>query len=384
MEKNHLNPTSQSISPVIVEVRDQESLALKLVGRLDATTTGKAWEDALGLMEKEKPQRIVIEAEGMTYCDISGIGLLLELKRRQMRAGNEIEIRGLRPEFHELLTLFDPTEFDEPDSKTDELFNVPEEVGQATTQVWEDIQALVEFVGEACVALFRVLLNPRQVRWKDTFFVAESAGVNALPIIALISFLIGLIMAFQATIPMRQFGAEIFVANLIGLSMVRELGPLMTAIVLTGRSGSAFAAELGTMKVNEEIDALTTMGLDPVNFLVVPRMVASLFMTPVLTVFSNLMGVIGGAVVLLALGYPLVTYFNQLYDAVTIGDFLGGLVKSFIFGLLVAGVGCLRGLQTKIGATAVGESTTSAVVGGIVVIVVADGIFSVIYYYLGI
>jgi phospholipid/cholesterol/gamma-HCH transport system permease protein len=138
------------------------------------------------------------------------------------------------------------------------------------------------------------------------------------------------------------------------------------------------------MKVNEEIDALTTMGLDPMNFLVVPRMVASLFMTPLLTVFSNLMGVIGGALVLLTLGYPLITYFNEVYAAVTIGDFLGGLVKSFVFGVLVAGVGCLRGLQTKIGPTAVGESTTSAVVGGIVVIVVTDGIFSVIYYYLGI
>jgi phospholipid/cholesterol/gamma-HCH transport system permease protein len=384
MEETHLKTTNQPTSPVLLEVTGQEVLTLKLVGRLDATTTGKAWQKALGLLEQEKPQDIVIDAEGMTYCDLSGIGLLLELKRRQMRVGSEIEIRGLRPEFHELLTLFDPMEFDEPESKTDEPFNVPKEVGEATTKVWEDIQALIEFVGEACVALFRVLLNPRQVRWRDTFFVAESAGVNALPIIALISFLIGLIMAFQAAIPMRQFGAEIFVADLIGLSMVRELGPLMTAIVLTGRSGSAFAAELGTMKVNEEIDALTTMGLDPMNFLVVPRMVASLFMTPLLTVFSNLMGVIGGALVLLTLGYPLITYFNEVYAAVTIGDFLGGLVKSFVFGVLVAGVGCLRGLQTKIGPTAVGESTTSAVVGGIVVIVVTDGIFSVIYYYLGI
>ena len=384
MEEAHLKRNSQSPSPVVLEVTGEEFLTLKLAGRLDATTTGKIWQKASELLVREKPQRMVVDAEGINYCDISGIGLLLELKRGQMRAGNEIEIRGLRPEFHELLTLFDPMEFDEPASKAEEELNIPQEIGQATTKFWLNIRALVEFVGEACEALFRVLLNPRQVRWRDTLIVGESAGVDALPIIALISFLIGLIMAFQAAIPMRQFGAEIFVANLVGLSMVRELGPLMTAIVLTGRSGSAFAAELGTMKVNEEIDALTTMGLDPVNFLVVPRMIASLFMTPVLTVFSNLMGVIGGALVLLAMGYPLVTYFNQVYDAVTIGYFLGGLAKSFVFGLLVAGVGCLRGLQTKIGATAVGESTTSAVVGGIVVIVVADGIFSVIYYYLGI
>jgi phospholipid/cholesterol/gamma-HCH transport system permease protein len=367
-----------------LEVTGEEILTLKLVGRLDATTTGTTWQKALGLLDQEKPRQIVIDAEEMTYCDLSGIGLLLELKRGQIRTGGVIEFRGLRPEFQELLNFFDPTEFDEPDTKTDEPLNVPEEVGQATSKVWEDVQALIEFVGETCVALFRVILHPRQVRWRDAFVVAESTGVDALPIIALISFLIGLIMAFQAAIPMGQFGAEIYVANLIGLSMVRELGPLMTAIILTGRSGSAFAAELGTMKVNEEIDALTTMGLDPVNFLVVPRMVASLVMTPLLTVFSNLIGVIGGAIVLLSLGYPLITYFNQVSASVSYGDFLGGLLKSFVFGLLVAGVGCLRGLQTKTGATAVGESTTSAVVGGIVVIVVTDGIFSVIYYYLGI
>ena len=162
-------------------------------------------------------------------------------------------------------------------------------------------------------------------------------------------------MAFQAAIPMRQFGAEIFVANLIGLSMLRELGPLMTAIILAGRSGSAFAAELGTMKVNEEIDALTTMGIDPVHFLVVPRVISAVLMTPLLALFSDLLGLIGGAVVLLSLGFPLITYINQVLSAVAFGDLLGGLVKSFVFGILVAGIGCLRGLQTKTGASAVGE-----------------------------
>jgi phospholipid/cholesterol/gamma-HCH transport system permease protein len=193
-----------------------------------------------------------------------------------------------------------------------------------------------------------------------------------------------LIMGFQAVIPMRQFGAEIFVADLVGLAILRELGPLMTAIVLTGRSGSAFAAELGTMKVNEEIDALNTMGLDPVRFLVVSRVIAALAMTPLLTIFSDLIGVMGGSLVLRSLGYPFVTYWNEVLSAVSYMDFLGGLVKSLVFGITIAGIGCLRGLQTKIGATAVGESATRAVVSGIVLIVIIDGVFSVVYYYLGI
>jgi phospholipid/cholesterol/gamma-HCH transport system permease protein len=183
---------------------------------------------------------------------------------------------------------------------------------------------------------------------------------------------------------LRQFGAQLFIANLIGLSMLRELGPLMTAIILAGRSGSAFAAELGTMKVREEIDALKTMGLDPVRFLIVTRVVAAVCMTPLLTIFADLVGLIGGSVVMLSLGFPLVTFFHQVQYALSYGSLVGGLVKSFAFGILVAAIGCLRGLQTGTGATAVGQSTTSAVVSGIILIAITDGIFSVVYYYLGV
>jgi len=250
--------------------------------------------------------------------------------------------------------------------------------------LWHDLRVLVSFVGELAAALGVALRNPRRIRWRDALLVAENAGVNATPIVALISFLIGLIMAFQSAVPMRQFGAEIYVADLVALSMLRELGPLMTAIILAGRSGSAFAAELGTMKVNEEINALTTMGLDPVRFLVVTRVLAAVVMTPLLTLFANLMGLVGGAVVFLSLDFPLVTYGQQVVGAVHLGDLVGGLMKSLVFGVLVAGIGCLRGLQTATGASAVGLSTTRAVVSGIVLIVLADGLFSVIFYQLGV
>jgi phospholipid/cholesterol/gamma-HCH transport system permease protein len=239
-------------------------------------------------------------------------------------------------------------------------------------------------LGELIVALIYAAGNPRRVRWKDAFLIAETAGVNALPIIALICFLIGLIMAFQSAIPMREFGAEIYVSDLIALSMLRELGPLMTAIIMAGRTSSAFAAELGTMKVNEEIDALTTMGLNPVRFLVVTRVIATLVMMPLLTIFANLLGIIGGSVVLLSLGYPLITYLDRVMTAANYVDLLGGLLKSLAFGLIVAGIGCLRGLKTTTGASAVGDSTTRAVVSAIILIVLTDGVFSVVYFYIGI
>jgi phospholipid/cholesterol/gamma-HCH transport system permease protein len=359
-------------------------LGVKIIGRLDSMSTGSIWRKTNLELDRTLPKEVIVDASEIEYCDGSGIGLLFELRQRLEKGGGQLTIRGLHEEFQQLLDLFKPSEFEEtPEIEADSV-GFFEKIGQATCRICEEASTLVEFVGETGMALFKALLSPRQVRWKDAFLVAETAGVNALPVITLIGFLMGLIMAFQAAIPMRQFGAVIYVANLVGLSMVRELGPLMTAIVLAGRSGSAFAAEIGTMKVNEEIDALITMGLDPVQFLVVTRILAAVIMTPLLTLFADLIGVMGGAIVLLSLGYSLPTYFKQIFSMVTYIDLFGGLIKSIVFGLLVASIGCLRGLQTEIGASAVGESTTRAVVGGIVLIVVADGIFSVIYYYLGI
>jgi phospholipid/cholesterol/gamma-HCH transport system permease protein len=222
------------------------------------------------------------------------------------------------------------------------------------------------------------------VRWKDVWRICERVGVDALPIVALISFLLGMILAFQSAVPMKRFGAEIFVADLIGLSMLRELGPLMTAILLAGRSGAAFAAEIGTMKVNQEVDAMTTMGLNPVRFLVTPRIIAAMLMTPLLTLFADLVGLLGGALTMQTFSIPYVTFLKEVDAAVNLPDFLAGFVKSFVFALLVAGIGCLRGLQTSAGASAVGDSATKAVVSGIILLVVVDGLFAVAYYLLNI
>lgn len=363
--------------------RPGEGLTLVISGSLDSQTAGQAWCTALRAVEQAKPRRITVDASKMTYCDGAGAALLLELRRRQTSRQGFYEVRSLDPAFQALLDLYGRSAGQGPQRRAP-TGSFVEQLGCAAVTLWTDVTVLISFVGELSVSLARATVKPHLVRWRDAFRTAELVGVNALPIVALLGFLLGLIMAFQSAIPMRQFGADIFVANLIGLSMLRELGPLLTAIILAGRSGSAFAAELGTMKVSEEIDALTTMGLEPVSFLVVPRVIAAVAMTPLLAIFANFLGLVGGAVVMLSFGFPLVTYIIQVQSAVTAGDMLGGLFKSLVFGIVVAAIGCLRGLQTKSGASAVGESTTRAVVSGLVLITLVDGLFAVVYYYLGI
>jgi phospholipid/cholesterol/gamma-HCH transport system permease protein len=359
-------------------------LVLHLSGRLDSTTAGKIWREAMAAVARAPSKHIVLDASALDYCDVSGIALMVQLRDRQERAGGTFEVAGLRPEFDGMLKAWgsvDPAliRYHPPPKK-----HFVERAGEIAVGIWRQARALVSYVGELVVAFVATVRHPRTVRWKDTLLIAQAVGVNALPIVSLIGFLMGLIMAFQAVIPLGQFGAQIYVASLVGLSILRELGPLMTAIVVAGRSGSAFAAEIGTMKVREEIDALITMGLDPVRYLVVPRVLAAVFMTPLLTVYANLIGLLGGAMVLRSLGYSWTTFVHYVQWAVTYGSLLGGLTKAFAFGILIAAIGCFRGLETRTGARAVGESTTSAVVSGIILIVVADGIFSVVYYYLGV
>jgi phospholipid/cholesterol/gamma-HCH transport system permease protein len=353
-----------------------------VTGRLDATTIPAVW-DALRRAAAETPAKpIFVDAAGVDYCDGAGVALFVDLLRRP-REGS-VEIANLKPSIQALLQQFDPKLLTHDLDPEPPRRPAVEEIGIAAYGVWVDIRTQVEFVGETFAALAYAARHPGSVRWKDVWSICERAGADALPIVALISFLLGMILAFQSAVPMKRFGAEIFVADLIGLSMLRELGPLMTAILLAGRSGAAFAAEIGTMRVNQEVDAMTTMGLNPVRFLVTPRIIAALLMTPLLTLFSDLVGLVGGALTMQSFSIPFVTFAKEVDTAVTMTDFLAGFVKSFVFAILVAGIGCLRGLQTKAGASAVGDSATRAVVSGIILLVVVDGLFAVAYYLLNI
>jgi phospholipid/cholesterol/gamma-HCH transport system permease protein len=208
----------------------------------------------------------------------------------------------------------------------------------------------------------------------------QECGAQALPIVTLISFLVGAILAFIGAVQLQQFGAQIFVANLVGLAMALEMGAMMTAIIMSGRTGAAFAAQLGTMQVNQEIDALTTLGISPMEFLVLPRLLALVLMVPLLTVYANLMGMLGGAAIgVTMLDISLKSYFNQLQEALTIKYCAQGLIKSAVYGVIIALAGCMRGMQSGRSAAAVGQAATSAVVTGIVGIIVASAILTVIY-----
>jgi len=354
---------------------------LAITGNLDATGVAALWDQATNAAARSRGG-LTVDASGVSGCDGAGMALLLEMRRLAEAGGASFRLDGLQERFAALYDQFSPADIVPSDAGVRKP-SLPVEVGRKAYGLLDDIVSLVAFVGEFSLAVVKALGNPRRVRWKDALAVAETAGANAVPIIVLIGFLMGLIMSFQSAMPLRQFGAEIFVANLLGLSLLRELGPLVTAIILAGRSGSAFAAEIGTMTVNEEISALVTMGLDPVRFLVVTRVLAAMAMTPLLTMFFNIAGLIGGALVMLSLGYPLVSFINQVHMSVTLGDMLGGLFKSAAFGLLVCAIGCQRGLRTRGGASAVGNATTSAVVSGIILIAVCDGVFAVVFYVLG-
>jgi phospholipid/cholesterol/gamma-HCH transport system permease protein len=349
---------------------------------VDSINTGGLLRQTYAAMRE--PSDVVLDAHDVDYIDISGVGYLIGLQQRQEASGRTLEIMGLKEDFGRLLEMFDPADLVPSSPSGAGRVSLPESVGRSTAAALGEARKIVVFAGAMTVSLSRVLTGRARLRWSDTFLVAESAGLNALPVISLMGLILGLIMAFQGAIPLRRYGGEVLVADMVILAMFREMGPLFTAIILAARSSSAFAAELGTMKINEEIDALTTMGLDPVPFLAIPRVLAGVLVAPVLTVFMSFMGLVGGGLVFLSMGFTTTTYLERLLLRGSAVDFSSGLFRSLVFGAIVAGIGCMQGLRTGRGARAVGESTTSAVVASIVAIIVADGVMAVIFYRLGI
>ncbi len=360
------------------------SQKLELSGRLDAATLAAPWSQIVDPIRAKPPGDLAVDLAQVTYCDGAGIGLLVELDREVRGRGGTIRFENLKGDLQSLLDqslLKDPALSLKPAKRPGGAIT---QLGRNTANILSTIREIITFTGELTAVLPWALTHPHRIRWGDTIKAAEKTGADATYVVCLLGFLVGLIIAFQCAGPMRTLGAEALVPTVVAVAVVRELGPLMAAIILAGRSGSAFAAEIGTMKVTEEISALQTFGLSPTKFLVVPRVLAALFVTPLLSVFSTLMGMIGGYVVMAELGYSLAFYYDQVTGAVDYVDFLQGVAKSFVFALLVAAIGCLSGLRTKSGPGAVGDSTTSAVVAGIVLIVLADALLGTCFYYLGI
>jgi phospholipid/cholesterol/gamma-HCH transport system permease protein len=259
------------------------------------------------------------------------------------------------------------------------------QVGKASMEIARSLTAMVTFLGDSTLAFGKFLVGKARYRRADLWLTIQQCGVDALPIVTLISFLVGLILAFVGAVQLAMFGAQIFIANLVGIAMAREMGALMTGIIMAGRTGAAFAAQIGTMQVNEEVDALVTMGLSPMEFLVLPNMIALIVMMPLLCLYSILVGIVGGAVVGMGgFDISLIAYVEQTRASLNLTQFGLGLFKSVVFGVIIAISGCLRGMECGRSASAVGEAATSAVVTAIVLIIVADGFFAVLTNILGI
>ena len=356
---------------------------LELQGNLNIHTLQAFWRKIRNTQDEwlklsAPSQNLEIDATQVTYLDGAGVAFLIDLQYAQRNAKRDVQIIGLAERFLPLLKQFEPIDqfFQAEPEPISDGFMVS--LGKATAGILQDAKLLITFIGRLLSDLFWAFTHPTKVRWHDFVAAAVQAGIAALPIIALVSFLIGVILAFQSAVGMRQFGAQSFVAPLVSLGIFRELGPLITAILLAGRSSAAFAAEIGTMTVNSEVDALVTAGLNPMRFLVVPRVLAGILVAPILTIFANLISVFAVCITMTMYKIPLITSYNGLLNTVHLNDIFSGLLKSILFGIVVSGVGCMRGMQTGTGAAAVGISTTRAVVSSIVMIVVVDGIFAFI------
>ncbi len=252
-------------------------------------------------------------------------------------------------------------------------------LGEHTMNVWANIIALVNFTGQTVLSLVRLFTGRARFRSADFWMTLQQCGAQALPIVSLISFLIGLIFAFVGNVQLTNFGANIFVADLVGIAMVREMGVVMTAIIMSGRTGAAFAAHIGSMKANEEIDALRTFGFNPFDFLVLPRLIALVLMMPLLTVYANVVGILGGMVVGSFVGIPVELYWNETIAAVNLTTASLGVFKSVFFGAAIAISGCMMGMKAGNSSAAVGEATTRAVVTAITAVIVLDSVFAVIF-----
>lgn len=370
-----------SDSPEKLEVKVQEDRSILV-------TVSGDWKTEKNLPDMERIRTQVMESSGtvgmkfdcghLSEWDSGLIIFLLKCRDLCEERGIDFHFDTLPGGIRRLLELARSV----PESKEARrgVHQAPflEQIGHTVIRHHASIREAFTFVGNCVLAGLKLLRGKAQFRWSDTALIAQQCGVDALPIVALINFLVGMILGFVGAIQLRQFGATIYVADLVAVAMAREMACIMTGIIMCGRTGAAFAAQLGTMKVNEEIDAFKTFGFSPVEFLVLPRMLALSLMMPLLCVFAVFVGILGGLLVLLVMDVSFQEYFNETVKAMTLTHFFLGIFKGSVFGILIAATGCLRGIQCGTSAAAVGLATTSAVVTGITLIIASDAVFAVL------
>ena len=330
------------------------------------------------------PRRMLLDTTVLARWDSGLLTFLLAVLSRCTDLGVAVERDGLPRGVQHLLALATAVPARRgPPLRSPETFLAS--IGDAVTQGWKGCRETLAFIGETFLALLRLVRGKARLRSSDLLLALQGCGARSLGIVALINLLVGIILAFVGAIELRAFGAQIYVAHLVGIGMLRDIAPIMTGIIVTGRTGASFASELATMEANQEIDALKTLGIPPMEFLVLPRLIALSLMMPLLCLYADVLGVAGGLVVSASmLGISPIQYLAETRHAVGLNDLFLGLFMSFVFGVLVALTGCMRGLRSGRSASAVGEATTSAVVTGIVSIVMATAIITLISYVLGI
>ncbi len=353
------------------------ALTLTFRGVLDGSATARLWTATLKAAARSRGGPLVLNLHAVEHYDTAGLSLLIAAERAH--GGAKPSLDGGPAGLADLWERARKAATVAPALPTQQAWTFRETLAR----IWLASTAWLVFIGEVAIAFSRLPARRRMWRWPELLQIADEAGVRAVPLALLLGALMGLILSFQSLIPLRRFGADIYVSNLVAVSLLRELGPLLAAIILAGRTGSAFAAEIGTMKVNEELDALDVLGLDPMTMLVLPRLVAATVVTPALTIMLEIAGMVGMIIVLKGFGFPPTAVLGQVARWVGPRDLWGGLFKAAVFGAVIAAIGCRAGLQTGHGPRAVGVSATSAVVGGIVASVVLDGVFALVYWQIG-
>jgi len=367
-----------------VEGQPGQPCSVFISGRVALDSLQQIHSRILKIAEDLRPQSLAVDLSGVHYLDSNGAMILLQLQNALKKQSVPVELVHMTQDAARIFGLLDLRHLAAPAVPPPEgQFGFFIRIGTAGKRVYIGFTLLMVFVGEIISSLIYSFRHPRSVRWDAVLFYMKRAGVDGLPIVGLISILIGLIMAFMSSLQLKQFGANIYVASLVAVALVKELGPIMTAILIAGRSGSAFAAEIGTMMVNEEVDALTTMGFDPNRFLVIPKVLASVVIVPILTVYADLLGILGGLIVgVMGLDLTFYSYVKQTMDSIKVFDIGSSLIKSLCFALLISGIVCHRGFQVRGGAEAVGEAATSAVVSAIFLIILCDSAFAIMLHYI--
>jgi phospholipid/cholesterol/gamma-HCH transport system permease protein len=361
-------------------------LELQLIGDwVIGTTIPTVKEVKHQLSQHSTYSHFVINGLELGTWDSRLVSFILMLIKHFEGKNISTDISNLPSGIKSLLTLATAVPERDGVKKTASPSHFLDTIGHKATNILTESQKILFFIGELYLSLFRFIRGKARFQSQDFWQVVQECGPNALPIVTLISLLIGLILAFIGAIQLRLFGADIYVANLVAIGMTREMGAMMTAIIMSGRTGAAFAAKLGTMQVNEEIDAFKTMGIAAMDFLVLPRVLALILMMPLLTVYSNIIGILGGMWVAVGmLDISFLEYYQQTIRSITLVDCSTGIIKSLVFGVLIAGIGCMSGLQCGRTSSAVGDATTTAVVRSIVSIVIVDAVFTLIFQQLGI